>query len=90
MQDVQQSLFTRDDTFFGVCQALGEDLGFNPDYLRVALPLLLFFQPVAAIGGYAVAGVIVFASRMLVREPKRVAEEPVEAEAEQEPMALAA
>jgi phage shock protein C len=92
MQNVQPSLFARDDTFFGICQGLGEDLGFNPDYLRITLPVLLFFNPIAAIGGYAAAGAIVFASRMLVREPKQIVveEETAETVSEFEPMALAA
>ena len=70
MQERQPTLFTRDDTFFGVCQALGEDFGFNPNYLRVALGVLLLFNPVAVIGGYAAAGVLVAFSRLLVREPR--------------------
>lgn len=69
MQNVQSSLLARDDTFFGVCQGLGEDFGFNPNYLRVALALLLFWNPVAAIGGYAGAGVFVAVLRWLVPNP---------------------
>jgi phage shock protein PspC (stress-responsive transcriptional regulator) len=69
MQTVQPSLFARDDTFFGVCQALGEDFGFNPLWLRLALPLLLFLNPVATLAGYAAAGAAVFLSRWLFPEP---------------------
>jgi phage shock protein PspC (stress-responsive transcriptional regulator) len=65
MENVQPSLFTRDDTFFGVCQGLGEDLGIKPDLLRVGLTLFLFFQPLLAIGTYLAAGAVVFASRWL-------------------------
>ena len=36
MQTTQTSLIARDDTFLGVCQALGDDLGFNPLWLRLA------------------------------------------------------
>lgn len=63
MQSARPNLFTRDDTMFGVCQGLGEDLGFNPNYLRMALPLPLFLYPVATIAAYVVLGVIVFAVR---------------------------
>ncbi|MDQ8755511.1 PspC domain-containing protein [Sphingosinicella sp. LHD-64] len=101
MMQTQGNLFTRDDTFFGVCQGLGEDLGFNPNWLRVALPVLAFFNPVAAIGAYAAGGVLVLATRLLVPNPRLpVTEVPTEVEAaspveaqpatEREPMPLAA
>jgi len=60
------NLFTRDDTFFGVCEAIGEDCGFNPNYLRVALGAVVLFNPALAIGAYLVAGVLVFLSRWLM------------------------
>jgi phage shock protein C len=65
MQDRQPNLFTREDTMFGVCQGLGEDLGLNPLWLRLALTGFLFLNPVAAIGTYLAAGAIVFGSRWL-------------------------
>ena len=37
MQESRSNLFTSDDTLFGVCEALGQDFGFNPIYLRVTL-----------------------------------------------------
>jgi phage shock protein PspC (stress-responsive transcriptional regulator) len=91
----QGNLFTRDDTFFGVCQGLGEDLGFNPNWLRIALPILAFFWPVATIAGYVAAGVLVFATRFLFPEPRvAVADETEAAEAQpiaaREPLPLAA
>ncbi len=78
MQNSNGNLFTRDDTFFGVCQGLGEDLGINPLYLRLAFPLVLFLYPMQAIVGYAAAGVLVLAVRLIVREPR--APKPVETE----------
>ena len=87
MPTAQTSLFARDDTFFGVCQAIGDDFGFNPNWLRVTLPLLLFFNPVATLAGYAAAGVVVFVSRWFFPEPRVAADvepnmerDPVEAE----------
>ena len=65
MQNSQPSLLMRDDTFFGVCQGLGEDFGFNPVCLRVAFAVLLLWNPGAAIGGYALAGAIVALGRWL-------------------------
>lgn len=92
MQNTQPSLFARDDTFFGVCQGLGEDLGISPNLLRLALVPALFFNPVATIGGYAAAGLLVLLSRKLFPNP-RVTEAPVAAEpatVEAEVMPLAA
>jgi phage shock protein C len=92
MQDRQPNLFTREDTMFGVCEGLGEDLGINPLWLRLALTGFLFLQPAAAIGTYLAAGAIVFGSRWLfpnaraaavaeTTEPQTaVAEEAVEPE----------
>src|SRR3546814_2368158 len=76
------SLIARDDTFFGVCQAIGDDFGFNPIWLRLALPLLLFFNPVVTLAGYAAAGAVVFVSRWVYPEPRQAAD--VEAHAEPE------
>ena len=101
MSNSQPSLFARDDTFFGVCEALGEDLGFNPLFLRVTLALLLFWNPVAVLIGYAAAGVLVLFTRLVAPNPRRapepaaaeaVAPEPAQAEvqAEPEPLPIAA
>ncbi|MGQ0558538.1 MAG: PspC domain-containing protein [Sphingosinicella sp.] len=70
MQTFQPSVFARDDTFFGVCEALGEDLRFNPNLLRVAFALLLFWSPAAAIGGYVGAGLLVAITRWVVPNPR--------------------
>jgi len=72
MQNVQPSLFARDHTFFGVCEGLGEDFGFNPLYLRIALPVPLFFFPAETIGTYAAAGLVVLLSRLLFPHPRAV------------------
>ena len=76
MQSSQPSLLMRDDTFLGVCEALGEDLGFHPNYLRVAFAVALLWNPVAAIGAYAVAGAIVAFSRLVVRDKRPAAVHP--------------
>ncbi len=70
MTATQPNPLTRADTFFGVCQALGDDLGFNPIFLRVALAGMLFWNPWVAIASYAAGGVIVLASRLLAPEPR--------------------
>jgi phage shock protein PspC (stress-responsive transcriptional regulator) len=89
----QPSLLARDDTFLGVCQGLGEDLGIPPTLLRLAGAGLLFWNPPAAVAAYAGLGVVVTATRWLCPDPAPSAEPaPVagEAEAEAEPVALAA
>lgn len=93
MNAKQPNLVTRDDTFLGVCEALGEDLGINSNLLRVALALLLFWNPVAVIVGYTAVGLLVALTRWIAPNPRRAAPqaEPAAAEAEPEPdVALAA
>ena len=66
MQNVQPSLLTRSDTIFGVCEGVGEDFGFNPTYLRVALAAGLLVNPVVVVGTYVVLAVAVLVSRWIV------------------------
>ena len=70
------NLFSRDDTFFGVCQGLGEDLGVPPTLLRIAFALGLFWNPIAMIGLYAALGLVVLAARLIVREPRALQPAP--------------
>ena len=97
------NLFTREDTFFGVCQGLGEDLGIPPVFLRLALAGLLFWNPWAAAAAYLTGGAVVLFARLLYPVPRTAeAAEPdvaepaaegalePEPEAEAEPVPLAA
>lgn len=59
----------RDDTLLGVCQSLGEDFGFNPFYLRLALGIALIWNPVLVIGSYLAAALVVTPLRLIVRDP---------------------
>ncbi|MEP6786357.1 MAG: PspC domain-containing protein [Sphingomonadales bacterium] len=61
----------RDDTVFGVCQAIGDDFGFSPMLLRIPLAVPVVFAPWYSIGAYAVLGVAVLASRFLFPDRKR-------------------
>lgn len=63
------NLLTRDDTFFGVCEAIGEDFGFHANWLRLGLAVALFFSPTAVIGGYFAAGILVALSRWIAPNP---------------------
>lgn len=66
MQNAKPNLITRDDTLLGVCEALGEDFGFNPLWLRISLAVGLLWNPMAMIGAYLGLGVVVLATRLLI------------------------
>ena len=59
------NMLTRNDTMLGICQSLGDDFGFNPDFLRVALGIVLIWQPILAIAAYLAIGIVVLAARLL-------------------------
>jgi phage shock protein C len=73
MHTPQPPVYARDHTLLGICEALGEDLGFNPVFLRVPLAVLLLWNPVVVIGAYAAAGVLVLISRRLIPNPRPAA-----------------
>lgn len=82
MEATNESLIRRDDTFLGVCQALGEDFGFNPVWLRIAFALPVIYAPLAVIAVYLALGIVVLLSRLLAPPPKRkLAAQPVEVSA---------
>jgi phage shock protein C len=74
MQTSQPSLIARDHTLLGVCEALGEDFGFNPVFLRVPLAALLLLNPAAVIGTYLALGVLVLLTRWISPNPRPAAE----------------
>ena len=57
------NLLLRNDTVLGVCEAIGQDFGFHPNWLRLTLASLFYFFPLAVIGTYLGLGVIVAFSR---------------------------
>ena len=69
--------FRRDDTILGVCQAIGDDFGFNPMWLRLPLAAPMIVAPWYSVAGYAVLGVAVLASRLLFPDRKRATAEVV-------------
>ena len=97
-QTLPRNPFTREDTFLGVCQALGDDFRFNPIWLRLAFAAAFFWSPLAAAGAYAALGTIVLASRLIVRNPRQprpmpaieAAPQPLHADNEAEALAVAA
>lgn len=64
MENNIPNLFRRQDTFFGACEAVGQDFGFNPLWLRLAFVAPLFFFPVQTFIGYFALCAIVLASRL--------------------------
>lgn len=68
----------RTHTLLGACEAVGEDFGFNPLFLRVPFAMAVLFSPTIAIGAYLVLGLVVAASRLLFPNAKSV-EAPAQA-----------
>ncbi len=80
MQTFQPSPIARDHTLFGVCEALGEDLGFSPVLLRIAFSVGLFFSPVGALALYAGLGLLVAFTRLVAPNPRPAAAAQAEAD----------
>lgn len=74
----QVALPLRSHTILGVCEAIGEDFGFNPTFLRIPFAAIVLYSPLMAIGAYLALGLIVLASRLVF--PKAKAEPQVEAQ----------
>jgi phage shock protein C len=71
----QVALPLRSHTILGVCEAVGEDFGFNPVLLRIPFAASVVYSPMLAIGAYLGLGLVVLASRLLF--PKAKATEAV-------------
>lgn len=69
-QDNQIALPLRSHTILGVCEAIGEDFGFNPVLLRVPFAASVLWSPTYAILAYLVLGAFVLASRLLFPRQK--------------------
>lgn len=69
--------FNRPDTLLGVCEAIGQDLGVNANWLRVALAVGVFWSLEAALAAYLALGVMVVAVRLLTPARGVAAPQPV-------------
>jgi phage shock protein PspC (stress-responsive transcriptional regulator) len=69
-QEDQVALPLRNHTILGVCEAIGEDFGFNPIFLRVPLAAMVIVNAAWAFGAYFGLGAIVLASRLLFPDRK--------------------
>lgn len=61
----------RSHNILGVCEALGEDFGFNPIWLRVPLAASVLVSPLYAVLGYFALGLVVLASRLVFPARRR-------------------
>lgn len=57
------NLILRNDTMLGVCEAIGQDFGFHPNWLRVLFGLTFYFAPLVVTGTYLALGLLVAATR---------------------------
>src|SRR4051812_16481560 len=69
-QENQVALPLQSHTIFGVCEAIGEDFGFNPVLLRVPFAATVLWSPLWAIVAYLALGLVVLGSRILFPKPK--------------------
>ena len=78
----------RAHTILGVCEAIGEDFGISPYWLRIPLAASVLLSPLWAIGAYLALGGVVLLSRLLFPMPKlakaRIGEQPVVANQDNE------
>lgn len=93
-QENQVALPLRSHTILGVCEAIGEDFGFNPTFVRIPLACVVLYSIPLAAAIYFGLGVVVLGSRLLFPKPKAansaVASEHPSAANEQREMAAAA
>jgi phage shock protein C len=70
MQTAQPALPFRDDNLLGICQAIGDDFGFNPLWLRLVFASALIWNPMIDIGAYLALGLVVMLTRLIVPNPR--------------------
>jgi phage shock protein C len=71
-QENQVALPLRSHTILGVCEAIGEDFGFNPVFLRIPFAASVIYSPTMAIAVYLALGAFVLGSRLLFPKAKTV------------------
>lgn len=62
----------RAHTILGVCEALGEDFGINPIWLRVPLAAIVLVSPLWSVVAYLALGLVVLGSRLIAPNIKSV------------------
>ena len=66
----------RSQTVLGVCEAIGEDFGFNPVLLRVPFAAAVLWSPPMTLAIYFALGAVVLASRLLFPRAKSASAQP--------------
>lgn len=79
------SLMFRNDTILGVCEAIGQDFGFNPNWLRLAFCAPIYWSPGLVIGTYLGLGLLVAATRFAFPDKQAVVVDSVQAPAQDSP-----
>ena len=82
----EPALPLRSDTFLGVCEAIGQDLGFHPNWLRIPFAAMILWNPAVIIGAYLALGCVVAGTRLAF--PDRIAAQPKSAAPAGEPAAI--
>ena len=90
------NLVMRNDTILGVCEAMGQDFGFNANCLRLAFCAPIYWNPGLVIATYLALGLLVaatryaFPDRTLQVHASQEAAGPVQAQVEEERQLIAA
>ena len=61
----QPNVFLRHDTLLGVCQGIGEEFGFNPNFLRVPFAAGILWNPLVVVSLYLGLGVALAVARWI-------------------------
>jgi phage shock protein PspC (stress-responsive transcriptional regulator) len=69
-QENQVALPLRSHNILGVCEAIGEDFGFNPVLLRIPFAASVLYSPTWAVIAYFALGAVVLGSRLLFPKAK--------------------
>ena len=72
-QEPKANLFLRHDTIFGVCQGLGEEFGFNANFLRVPFAAGILWNPLVVFGTYLALGAALAFARWMYPKPIQAA-----------------
>ena len=66
----QVALPLRSHTILGVCEAVGEEFGFNPVYLRIPFAASVIYSPMMALAAYLLLGIGVLTARLFLRDTR--------------------
>ena len=72
-QQNQVALPLKAHTILGVCEAIGEDFGFNPVLLRIPFAAAVLWSPTITLATYFALGAVVLVSRLLAPRSKSTA-----------------